>query len=165
MSLIPTSRSKGRQSNGEAAGAPPPPSPYAPKTVPPPSTEPHQLGSATLQSVDLMTSLTADEIEKVAEQVERGAQEVADTLREAARRVRHSGYVANERLANFVRVASTCADAARMMQQSVEMRDDPNANPPPMTKLAVEPPALKEHTTDLDALAEQIGKTAEDVQR
>src|SRR5262245_39909947 len=49
----------------------------------------------------------------------------------------------NKRLANFVRVAATCIDAAKMMQQSVEHRDDAQIEPP-------------RNQTDLDALAAEI---------
>ena len=72
--------------------------------------------------------MTADEIERVAEQVLEGAQETAAVLHELARRVRENGMFANERLARFVRVANQCADIARSMQQSVERRDE---QPPP----------------------------------
>jgi len=120
-----------------------------------PGIEPHTLGKTTIQSVDRMTSMTADEIEKVAEQVLEGAHEVADILRHAAHRMRECGLFANERLANFVRVATTCAEAARMMQESVEMRDDPGAAPP---KIDLERPSTNsgEHKANLDALAEKI---------
>jgi len=91
--------------------------------------EPHQLGSATLQSIDMLTGMSADEIEHVAEQVIDGAKEVADCLREVARRVRQSGMIANERLGNFVRVAATCADAAKMLQDAVQHCDDPQPEP------------------------------------
>src|SRR5262249_2119267 len=149
-------RSRAHHANGEVAGTSPPP--YARRPLPPPNREPHQLGSDTLQSVDALTAVSADEIEKVAEQLENAAREVADGLREAARRVRHSGIVANERLANFVRVASTCADAARIMQQSVEQRDDPNANPPSIPVAVVEPASVPTVPADLDALAEKIDR-------
>jgi len=131
--------------------------PFARKPLPPANKEPHQLGAATLQSADALTEVSAAEIEKVAEQLENAAREVADGLREAARRVRHSGIVANQRLANFVRVASTCADAARIMQQSVEQRDDPGANLPSFPVAIVEPESVP--PDDVDALAEEAGPT------
>jgi len=151
------SRSRVHHVDGKVSA---PPTPHARK--PPPSRS-HQLGTATLQSVDALTAVSADEIETMAEQLEDAAREVADVLREAARRVRHSGMVANARLGNFVRVASTCADAARMMQLSVEQRDEPNANPPPpaaaIVAAAVEPALVPIVPTDLDALEEEIDMT------
>ena len=123
-----------------------------------PGIEPHTLGKTTIHSVDRMTSMTADEIEKVAEQVLEGAHEVADILRHAAHRMRECGLFANERLANFVRVATTCAEAARMMQESVEMRDDPTAAPPP--KVVLEKPASNgDHKANLDELADKIDRS------
>jgi hypothetical protein len=93
------------------------------------ASEPHQLGSVTLDNVDRIAGMSAAEIERIADQLMVAAQETADTLREAARRMRHAGLVANERLANFVRVATTCTDAAKMMQASVDRRDDKPAPP------------------------------------
>jgi hypothetical protein len=101
-------------------------------------TEQVQLGNVTLEAIDRLTGMTADEIEQVAEQVLDGAEETASTLRELARRVRENGMFANERLARFVRVANQCADIARSMQQSVELRDEqPPAEPKkPQTRVA-----------------------------
>jgi len=100
-----------------------------PAPTPPPrqvdvKTEQIQLGNVTLEAVDRLTGMTADEIELVAEQVLEGADETAAIMRELARRVRENGLFANERLARFVRVANQCADIARSMQHCVERRDD-----------------------------------------
>ena len=89
-----------------------------------PEAEQLQLGTVTLDAVDRLTGMTADEIERVAEQVLDGAEETAAVLRELARRIRENGVFANERLARFVRVANQCADIARSMRQSVERRDE-----------------------------------------
>lgn len=105
----------------------PPLAAYAPKPK-----GPHHLGNVTLKNVDQLTAMSADEIERVAEDLVRAAHETADVLRDAALRVRESGLMANERLANFVKVASACADAAKIMQQSVLHRDEPPAKPPPL---------------------------------
>jgi Zn-dependent M32 family carboxypeptidase len=102
--------------------------PYSPSEVVPSKSDPQaeqlQLANVTLQAVDRLTGMTADEIEQVAEQVIQGAEETAAVLRELARRVRENGMFANERLARFVKVANQCADIARSMQASVELRDD-----------------------------------------
>jgi hypothetical protein len=97
-----------------------------------PETEQVQLGTVTLDAVDRLTGMTADEIERVAEQVLEGAEETAAILRELARRVRENGMFANERLARFVRVANQCADIARSLQQTVERRDE-QSPPEPKT--------------------------------
>lgn len=113
----------------------PPPYPPRPASVrkPDPEAEHIQLGNVTLDAVDRLTGMTADEIERVADQLLDGAEETAAVLRELARRVRENGVFANERLARFVRVANQCADIARSMQQSVERRDEES---PPEPKKA-----------------------------
>jgi hypothetical protein len=78
----------------------------------------------TLEAIDRLTGMTADEIERVAEQVLAGAEDTATILREFARRVRENGLFANERLARFVRVTNECTDIARSMRQSIEQRDE-----------------------------------------
>jgi hypothetical protein len=86
----------------------------------------------TLQNVDQLTSVSADEIEKAADQLVLAAHQTAEFLRDAARRLRESGLLVNERLANFFKMANTCADAAKIMQQrSVTGRNDPLIAPPP----------------------------------
>jgi len=148
-----------RGGNGKANAAPiPPPTPpvneYAPRPKP---SEPHRLGVATIQAVDQITEISASEVEKLAEQVEAAAHETAEGLRECARRMRVCGVNANERLANFVRVATTCNDAARMMLASVEHRDDPGQrdDPPRPAVEQIGPP----RPPDLAALAAEIRET------
>jgi len=99
-----------------------PPRPLAVRS-PDPKTDQLQLGHITLEAVDRLTGMTADEIERVAERILDGAEETAGILGELARRVRENGVFANERLARFVRVANDCADMARSMQQNVEQRE------------------------------------------
>src|SRR5215831_14729110 len=132
MSLMSLGRGNGNPNgNGKSSKRVEPapvPAPYPPRPVilkkEHPEVEQVQLGSVTLEAVDRLTGMTADEIERVAEQVIEGAEETAAVLRELARRVRENGMFANERLARFVRVANQCADIARSMQQSVERRDE-----------------------------------------
>ena len=83
-----------------------------------------QLGDRTLGAVDQLTGMTADEIEIVADRLIDGARETEELLRDLAHRVREYGFVANERLANFVKAANGCADLARTMQARLEQRDE-----------------------------------------
>src|SRR5215467_12932712 len=128
MSIMSLGRGNG-SGNGksskrvEPAAAPYPPRPVAIKK-PDPEAEQLQLGNVTLSAVDRLTGMTADEIERVAEQIIDGAEETAAILRELARRVRENGLYANERLARFVRVANQCADIARSMQGDVERLEE-----------------------------------------
>ena len=124
MSLLFMRRGIGK-ADGDAM-VPPEVSRYAPKPRP----QPLQLGAKTMQAVDEITDMSAAEIEQVADEVEAAAHETAEGLREAARRVRSTGVAANRRLANFVRAAATCVDAAEMMRRSVRLRDDPQIEPP-----------------------------------
>src|SRR5215813_11800603 len=135
MSIMSLGRGNGNGNGKSNKRVEPAPASYPPRPVivkkPNAEVDQVQLGNVTLEAIDRLTGMTADEIELVAEQVLEGAQETAAVLRELARRVRENGMFANERLARFVRVANQCADIARSMQQSVELRDHEPA-PEPM---------------------------------
>ena len=119
-----------------------------------------QLGNRTLGAVDQLTSMTADEIEVVADRLIDGARETEELLRELAHRVREYGVVANERLANFVKAANGCADLARTMQAQLEQRDRvPAAEPPAETEAGAPEPATADHH-DPDGLEAEIGGVA-----
>src|SRR5689334_13044696 len=147
MSLMSIGRGSGNGNRGRREQ--PAPVAYPPRTVvasePDPQAEQLQLANCTLQAVDRLTGMTADEIERVAEQVLDGAEETAAILRELARRVRENGMFANERLARFVKVANQCADIARSLQQTVERRDEQSPPEPktPETKAEQEPEVAK----------------------
>jgi hypothetical protein len=127
MSIMSLSRGNGN-GNGKSKRVEPTTAPYPPRPVTvkkaDPEAEQLQLGNVTLEAVDRLTGMTAEEIDRLAEQVLDGAEQASADLRELARRVRENGMFANERLARFVRVANQCADMARSMQQSVELRDE-----------------------------------------
>src|SRR5262249_17006986 len=152
MSIMSLGRGNGSGNGKGTKRIEPTPAPYPPRSVvvkkPDPEAEQLQLGNVTLEAVDRLTGMTADEIERVAEQVIDGAQETAAVLRELARRVRENGLFANERLARFVRVANQCADIARSMQQSVERRDE--HSPPEPKKVE----ARVEHDAELTQIAD-----------
>lgn len=165
MSIMGLGRGNGNANgNGTANGNgkhirrnEPSPPPYPPRPVivrnQAPTTDHFQLGTVTLDAVDRLTGLTADEIERVAEQILDGAEETATIMRELARRLRENGMFANERLARFVRVANQCADIARSMQQSVEQRDEPS--PPQPQKVAAN---VKEERAEVEVTGEQETK-------
>ena len=154
---MPIAHIMGRKADTNVASKPAPPSYPTPRPQPATPPGPHQLGRATLQNVDQITSMSAEQIERVADQLEEAAHDTAAILREAARRIRDTGLVANERLANFVRVASTCAEAAALMGQSVERRDDPKPTAPEATAIELTPIAEPaREPVNLDELAEII---------
>ena len=128
MSIMNLGRGNGSGNGKSSKRSEPTPAIYPPRPVIVKKQDPEaaqlKLGNVTLEAVDRLTGLTAEEIDRLGEQVLEGAEETAAILRELARRVREHGMLANERLARFVRVANQCADIARSMQQSVELRDE-----------------------------------------
>src|SRR5262249_56089672 len=116
MSIMNLGGGNGAGNGKSSKRVEPTPPPYPARTVivkkPDPEAEQLKLGNVTLEAVDRLTGMTAEEIERVAEQVLDGAEETAAVLRELARRVRENGMFANERLAPFVRVAHPCAHIA-----------------------------------------------------
>ena len=116
-----------RRGNGKANDPVPP---EVKRFAPKPRPQPLQLGAKTMEAVDEIADMSAEEIERVADEVEAAAHETAEGLREAARRIRSIGAGTNKRLANFVRAAATCVDAAEMMRHTVQHRDDPQIEPP-----------------------------------
>ena len=126
MSIMSLGRGNGSGNGKSSKRVEPTPAPFPPRPVTVKKSDPEaeqlQLANVTLAAVDRLTGMTADEIERVAEDLLDGAEETASILRELARRVRENGMFANERLARFVRVANQCADIARSMQQTVERR-------------------------------------------
>jgi|SRR5215471_8917010 len=123
----------------DASSVPPEVLAYAPKQT----RLLHELGTTAVQMIDQIAEIEAAEIEKLAEEVERKAHETAEGLREYARQMRSVGALTNERLASFVHFASTCNDAAKMVQQSVHHHVVPRLEPP---SAEVTPPP----PTDLD---------------
>ena len=118
--------SPGRRNRNGKRGPTPASSPPRLFTVVKPELDPNQLqfGNVTLPAVDHLTGMTADEIERVAEQVLAGAEVTAAALRELAWHLHENGIAENEALGHFVRVANQYADAARAMQQCILRRDE-----------------------------------------
>ncbi len=165
MSLMSLGRGNGNGNGKSSKRVDPMPPQHPPRPVvvkePDSEAEQLQLGNVTLEAVDRLTGITADEIERVAEQVLEGAEETAAVLRELARRVRENGMFANERLARFVRVANQCADIARSMQQSVERRDEQSAPEPKKVEAGAERElgvAKVGDAPDLVAIEQEIGE-------
>jgi len=142
MSLMTSVRENGN--GNDATSVPPTVMSFAPRQV----RLLHELGTTTVQMIDQITDIQAAEIEKVVEEVERKAREIVEGLREYVRQMRSAGAIANERLANFVHFATTCNDAAKMMQLSPQRQDAPPREPPPAQ---ITPP----QPTDLPAPAIQ----------
>lgn len=123
-----------------------------------PQAQQYQLGTTTLEAVDQLTGMTADEIEIVADRLATGARETEELLRELAHRVREYGVIANERLANFVKAANGCADMARTMIVRLDHRDTEAAVDSAAEAEAPAPETEDEvyRPVDLDALDAEI---------
>lgn len=115
-----------------------------------------RIGSQTLEAVDRLTGMSADEIEVVAERLMEGARETQDILHELARRVRTNGLSANEKLATFINSANKCADTARTMQTMLVDRDRQVADPPPQAESGRARRHGTESPTDLSLLEAEI---------
>jgi hypothetical protein len=122
MSVVNLSRTKEKGSNRSkrAESTLPPPTPAPPPLPAGPTVDESpdgsiqfQLGNTTLEAVDRLTGMSADEIEVVADRLMDGARETEEVLRELALRVRQYGLLANEKLAKFVKAANICAETAR----------------------------------------------------
>ena len=115
-----------------------------------------RIGNTTLEAVDRITGMTADEIEVVAERLMDGARETEEILRELARRVRQHGLFANEKLATFITSANKCAETARTMQSFLAERDRQAAVLPSQGKSGGAQRHGTEDPTDLSALEAEI---------
>jgi hypothetical protein len=161
MSIMSIGRGNGNGSKRLDHTAPPyPPRPPVMK-MPDLETAQLELGTRTLEAVDQLTGMTADEIERVAEQVIEGAEETAAVLRALARRVRENGTFTNERLARFVNVANNCADIARSLQEMIERRDEQQ---PPQPKKPETMPEHEREIADIDD-APELAAAEEQIKR
>jgi hypothetical protein len=147
MSILSMSRRAEKQDRIE----PSPATPYAPRPKPVPP-GPHQLGEVTLQALDEITEKCAAEYDKAADQLEQAAHERAEGLRDCAHRMRSIGFLASEKVSNFVKVMVTCADISLATQGAVARCDEPQPEPQPKP----EPAAPKPAPVDLDAVAAQV---------
>ena len=170
MSIMGMNRGNGNGSGKSIKRVEPAPPPYPPRPgnvkKPDPEAEHLQLGNVTLEAVDRLTGMTADEIEQVAEQLLDGAEETAGVLRDLARRVRENGMFANERLARFVRVANQCADIARSMQESVQRRDEESPPEPKKAEAGSEDEPEVPEVADsprLDAVEQEIAEATKEI--
>src|SRR5690348_16028495 len=127
MSIMGLGRASGSRSGERGKRVEPTPPSPAPRPAvieADPQARRFQLGAFTLDAVDRLTGMTAEEIEVVADRLMDGARETEEVLRELAHRVREYGVIANEKVANFVDAANRCAEAARTMQVALEERED-----------------------------------------
>jgi hypothetical protein len=94
----------------------PNPSAYAPVKV-----DPIRLASATIQAVDRLGAATSEEIEKTADEIMRGATEIAEKLRALASAIRVHSKVANEHVAGFCSRATSVLEGVRDLRLKLEV--------------------------------------------
>ena len=97
----------------------PPPSAYGPAKA-----DPIRLASATIQAVDRLGAATSEEIERTADEIMRGATEIADKLRALAGAIREHRKIANEHVSGFCHKATSVLEGVRDLQLKLET--DPN---------------------------------------
>jgi hypothetical protein len=94
----------------------PNPSAYAPAKA-----DPVRLASATIQAVDRIGAATSEEIEKTADEIMRGATEIAEKLRALAMAIREHSKIANEHVSGFCHKATSVLEGVRDLQMKLEV--------------------------------------------
>jgi hypothetical protein len=93
----------------------PHPSAYGPAKA-----DPMRLASATIQAVDRIGAATSEEIEKTADEIIRGATEIAEKLRALASAIREHSKIANEHVSGFCNKATSVLEGVRDLQLKLE---------------------------------------------
>jgi methyl-accepting chemotaxis protein len=97
----------------------PPPPPRRSSVYAPANTNPLRLASATVQAVDQLGVATAAEIERTADDIMRGATEIAAKLRELANAIRQHTEIASEQVAGFCNRATSVFEGVVELQQKL----------------------------------------------
>jgi hypothetical protein len=120
----------------------PSPSAYAPA-----KSDPIRLASATIQAVDRIGAATSEEIENTADEIMRGATEIAEKLRTLAGAIREHSKIANEHVADFCDKATAVLEGVRDLQiklddnQPAAAANEVEADAPPVPSLIRRGPA------------------------
>jgi len=93
----------------------PTPSAYAPIKA-----DPARLASATIEAVDKIGAATSEEIERTADEIMRGATEIAEKLRALASAIWEHSKIANEHVTDFCNKATSVLEGVRVLQQKLE---------------------------------------------
>jgi hypothetical protein len=96
----------------------PNPSGYAPVRA-----DPIRLASATIQAVDRIGAATSEEIEKTADEIMRGATEIAEKLRALATAIREHSRIANEHVSGFCDKATSVLEGVRELHLKLEVNE------------------------------------------
>jgi hypothetical protein len=96
----------------------PHPSAYAPIKA-----DPVRLASATIEAVDKIGAAASEEIERTADEVMRGATEIAEKLRALASAISEHSKIANEHVTGFCNKATSVLEGVRVLQQTLEVNE------------------------------------------
>jgi hypothetical protein len=83
--------------------------------------DPIRLASATIQAVDRIGAATSEEIEKTADEIMRGATEIAEKLRALAGAIREHSKIANDHVSGFCSKATSVLEGVRDLQLKLEV--------------------------------------------
>jgi hypothetical protein len=113
----------------------------------PVKSDPIRLASATIQAVDRIGAATSEEIEKTADEIMRGATEIAEKLRALATAIREHSRIANEHVSGFCSKATSVLEGVRDLQLKLEVNgsgpeeDDTREDTLPLPSLVRKGPA------------------------
>jgi uncharacterized protein YidB (DUF937 family) len=85
----------------------------------PPKADPIRLAGATIRAVDQLGVATSDEIDKTADEIVRGAAEIAEKLRGLADAIREHTKVANGHVTEFCAKATSVLEGVQELQQKL----------------------------------------------
>ena len=96
-----------------------PPSAHAPTKA-----DPIRLASASIQAVDRIGEATSEEIEKAADEVMRGATEIAEKLGALANAIREHSKIAHEQITKYCDRATSVLEGIRDLQAKLEVKTE-----------------------------------------
>jgi hypothetical protein len=94
----------------------PNPSAYAQAKV-----DPIRLANATIHAVDRIGAAASEEIENTADEIMRGATEIAEKLRALATAIREHSKIANEHVSGFCNKATSVLEGVRDLHMKLEV--------------------------------------------
>jgi hypothetical protein len=87
-----------------------------------------RLADATIQAVDRIGAATSEEIERTADEIMRGATEIAEKLCALATAIREHSKIANEHVSEFCDKATSVLEGVRDLQLKLEVNGSEEAD-------------------------------------
>jgi hypothetical protein len=85
--------------------------------------DPIRLASVTIQAVDQIGAAASEEIEKTADELMRGATEIAEKLRALSRAIQEHSKIANEHVLGFCSKATSVLEGVRDLHLKLEVNE------------------------------------------